>query len=118
MFDRGLAAPLWAPLWILASCAVALAAPPRLVPLAVTCLGAVLTASIAATVAQWAPAPVRASRIAPGRTGAGSGHRAWGRAARQAAAAGDAQDLLRMDDDGGWRAALAPARLHGTGRAL
>jgi hypothetical protein len=118
MFDRGLAAALWAPLWILASCAVALAAPPRLVPLAVTCLGAVLTASIAVTVAQWAGAPMRASLIAPGRTGAPVGHRAWPRAARQTAAASDAQDLRRMDDDGGWSAALAPARLHETGRAL
>ena len=117
-FHRGLAIPLWA----IAFCAVALSSPSRLLPLVTALLGFALIAPMLMTMVRRLGIlrPVMAAAPMAGRIRGGAGPILNGgtgtrvrtvESASQARTeeANDALDLVRMDDDGGWRVALDPS---------
>lgn len=117
-FHRGLAIPLWA----IAFCAVALSSPSRLLPLVTALLGFALIAPMFMTMVRRLGIlrPVMAVAPMTGRDPGGAGlilNGGTGTRVRtvefpnqaRTEEANDALDLVRMDDDGGWRVALDPS---------
>jgi hypothetical protein len=126
MFQRELAIPLWA----IALCTAALAWPTRLLPSFAALLGMVLITSTMMLMIRWFGAqPLtkaaalstrrrpRAARVMMNVV-AGTHVRPFDPRPDVLSERGnDALDLVRMDDDGGWRMVAEPSESHSTRRA-